>query len=77
MPPLALVIATAVVALVAVWAYPVWRVARHVVTIAHEGGHALAALVSGRRLTGIWLQSDTSGLTLSKGRPTGLGMVIP
>jgi hypothetical protein len=52
-----------------------WRVARHVVTIAHEGAHGVAALLSGRRLAGIRLHSDSSGLTLSRGRPTGPGMV--
>ena len=30
-----------------------WRVTRHVVTIAHEGAHGVAALASGRRLAGI------------------------
>jgi hypothetical protein len=53
-----------------------WRVARHAVTIAHEGGHALFAVLSGRRLQGIKVHSDTSGLTLSKGRPSGPGMVF-
>lgn len=53
-----------------------WRVARHAITIAHEGGHALLALLSGRRLQGIKLHSDTSGVTLSRGRPSGLGMVL-
>ncbi|HEY9472748.1 MAG TPA: M50 family metallopeptidase [Mycobacteriales bacterium] len=53
----------------------VWMVARNVVTIAHEGGHALVALLVGRRLDGIRLHSDTSGVTLSRGRATGPGMV--
>jgi hypothetical protein len=53
-----------------------WRWSRNVVTIVHEGGHAVAALLTGRRLTGIRLHSDTSGLTLSVGRPTGPGMVV-
>jgi len=53
-----------------------WGIARHVVTIAHEGAHAVAALVAGRRLSGIRLHSDTSGVTISKGRPTGLGVVV-
>ncbi len=44
-------------------------------TIAHEGAHGVAALLSGRRLAGIRLHSDTSGLTVSRGRPTGPGMV--
>ncbi len=70
------VLATALVALALVLVPPVWRVARHVVTIAHEGAHGVAALVSGRRLSGIRLHSDTSGLTVSKGRRTGPGMVL-
>jgi len=40
-----------------------WRVTRGVVTIAHEGGHALVAVLSGRGLTGIRLHADTSGVT--------------
>lgn len=52
-----------------------WRVVRTLVTICHEGGHALVAVLVGRRLTGIRLHADTSGLTLSRGRPTGPGMV--
>jgi hypothetical protein len=53
-----------------------WAVARNAVTIAHEGGHALVALCTGRTLTGIRLHSDTSGLTVSRGKPRGLGMVL-
>lgn len=53
-----------------------WRLARHAITIAHEGGHALAAVLVGRRLRGITLHSDTSGLTVSRGRPNGPGMVF-
>ncbi|MFI9719176.1 M50 family metallopeptidase [Streptomyces sp. NPDC052396] len=70
------VIVTGLVALLAVLPRPVWRLTRNAVTIAHEGGHALVALVSGRRLDGIRLHSDTSGLTVSRGRPTGLGMIL-
>jgi hypothetical protein len=66
---------TGALALAAV-AHPAgWRVLRHVVTIAHEGGHALVAVATGRRLRGVRLHSDTSGLTLSAGRPHGPGMV--
>lgn len=54
----------------------VWPVTRHVVTVAHEGGHAVVAVLAGRRLSGIRLHSDTSGLTVSRGRPTGPGMVM-
>ena len=67
--------ATGLLALGLVLVPATWRTGRHVVTIAHEGAHGVAALLSGRRLAGIRLHSDTSGLTVSRGRPTGLGMV--
>ncbi|MFI5833778.1 M50 family metallopeptidase [Micromonospora sp. NPDC051300] len=75
-PPPLLVVLTAVVALAVVATRLPWRIARNAVTIAHEGGHALAALLTGRRLHGIRLHSDTSGLTLSAGRPSGPGMIL-
>ena len=67
---------TAAVAALLVLSPTVWRSTRNVVTIAHEGAHGLVALAAGRRLSGIRLHSDTSGLTVSAGRPTGLGMVL-
>ncbi|RIV39459.1 M50 family metallopeptidase [Micromonospora radicis] len=75
-PPPLLVLLTALVALLVVTLRLPWRIARNAITIAHEGGHALVALLTGRKLRGIRLHSDTSGLTLSAGRPTGPGMVL-
>ncbi|MFG3699652.1 M50 family metallopeptidase [Micromonospora sp. NPDC047620] len=75
-PPPLLVFLTAAAALVVVSTRLPWRIARNAVTIAHEGGHALVALLTGRRLHGIRLHSDTSGLTLSAGRPAGPGMIL-
>ncbi|RBY90116.1 M50 family peptidase [Blastococcus sp. TBT05-19] len=69
-------LATAAAAALLVLSPALWRPARNVVTIAHEGAHGLVALAAGRRLAGIRLHSDTSGLTVSAGRPTGLGMVL-
>ena len=71
-----IIVTAAAIALAAVLLSPPWRVARNVVTIAHEGGHALVALISGRQLTGIRLHSDTSGVTVSRGKPTGIGMIF-
>ncbi|MEU6575431.1 M50 family metallopeptidase [Streptomyces sp. NPDC046805] len=75
-PDLWVVLATLVAALAAVVAPGVWRVSRNAVTIAHEGGHGLVALLTGRTLTGIRLHSDTSGLTVSRGKPHGIGMIL-
>jgi hypothetical protein len=75
-PPGLLVLVTALIALAVVAFRPLWRVARNAITIAHEGGHALVALLTGRRLRGIRLEFDTSGLTLSAGRPSGPGMMF-
>jgi hypothetical protein len=74
-PDRAATMLTGIVALALVAVPSLWRVTRNVVTIAHEGAHGVAALVSGRRLAGIRVHSDTSGLTVSRGRPTGPGMV--
>lgn len=66
---------TGVMALALVAIGPLWRPTRMLVTIAHEAGHALVARLVGRRLQGIRLHHDTSGLTVTRGRPTGPGMV--
>ena len=52
-----------------------WPLVRLLVTVCHEAGHAVVATLAGRKLGGIRVHSDTSGLTVSKGRPTGPGMV--
>ncbi|MFC9941949.1 M50 family metallopeptidase [Streptomyces pratensis] len=71
-----LVVVTATVALTAVVPNLIWRLSRNAITIAHEGGHGLVALLTGRQLSGIRLHSDTSGLTVSRGKPTGIGMIL-
>jgi len=76
LPPAWVIGLTAAVALVVVLNTPVWRLAGKVITIAHEGGHALASVLSGRRLDGIRLHSDSSGVTFSRGRRTGPGLVL-
>lgn len=70
-------VALIVGAVVVLTAVPgVWRVARQASTIIHEMGHVLAAWVTGRRVSGIKLHSDTSGVTVSRGRSHGPGLLF-
>ncbi|ROS26135.1 M50 family metallopeptidase [Cellulomonas sp. PhB150] len=66
---------TAAVVLVCLVVPTVWHIARHALTIVHEAAHAFVAVLVGRRLSGIRVHSDTSGLTVSVGKPRGPGMV--
>jgi hypothetical protein len=75
-PPGWEVVACAGAALVVTWNRTSWHVARNAITIAHEGGHAVVSLLSGRKLEGIRLHSDTSGVTYSRGKGSGPGMVL-
>ena len=75
-PPAPVVVAlAAVIAGALVVPRAIWPYTRMLITITHEGAHGVAALLTGRRLEGIRLHSDTSGLTVSSGRPSGPGMV--
>lgn len=52
-----------------------WRVVRMMSTLCHEAGHAVVALITGRTLQGIKVHANTSGVTLTRGRPIGPGMI--
>lgn len=54
---------------------PAYLLTRHVVTFTHEGGHAVVGLLTGRKLAGIHLHTDSSGATITAGRP-GVGRVL-
>jgi Peptidase M50B-like len=75
-PAPVVVVLAAVIAGALVFPRAIWPHTRMLVTITHEGAHGVAAFLTGRRLQGIRLHSDTSGLTVSSGRPSGPGMVI-
>lgn len=55
---------------------PLWLLARNAVTIVHEMGHVGMAFVCGRRIDGVWLHTDTSGLAVTRGSSRGLGMLL-
>jgi hypothetical protein len=75
-PSRLLVLGTGLLALAAVASHRVWPLSRTVVTIAHEGGHALVALLTGRRLDSVRVLRSTAGLTVSSGSATGAGIVL-
>lgn len=74
-PDLPVVVAAGAVALGLVLWGPAWRTCRQAVTIVHEGGHALVALLSGRSLHGVRLHRDSSGVTTHRGLARGPGMI--
>jgi Peptidase M50B-like len=76
LPPAWVVAVTGLAALVIVLDAHSWRLASKVITIAHEGGHALVSMLSGRRLEGIRLHADSSGVTYSRGKRHGPGLVL-
>jgi hypothetical protein len=76
LPPAWVVGVTGLAAVLVVLNAGSWRLTGKVITIAHEGGHALVSLLSGRRLEGIRLHADNSGVTYSRGRRRGPGLVL-
>jgi hypothetical protein len=75
-PSHVLILGTGLLAVGAVASRRVWPVSRTVVTIAHEGGHALAALATGRRLHGVRVLHNSAGVTVTEGSAAGPGIVI-
>ncbi|MEA5153669.1 M50 family metallopeptidase [Raineyella sp.] len=75
LPAPAVVLGLGAAALVLVGFRPLWRTTRMLVTITHEAGHAVVGRLCGRQLEGIKLNADTSGVTITRGRPQGPGMV--
>src|SRR5215472_19377762 len=75
-PPVWVVAVSGAAALLVVLSPQAWHLARNAITIAHEGGHALVSVLSGRRLEGIRLHADSSGVTYSRGKRHGPGLVL-
>ncbi len=67
--------AAVVVAVAVVGLRPLWRVARVVVTLVHELGHALVGMSVGRRFTGFVVRGDMSGHAVTSGPARGAGRV--
>lgn len=53
-----------------------WLVARPVVTIVHELGHAIIGILLGRRFSGFVVNANMSGHAVTRGKPRGVGLVL-
>lgn len=69
-----LIVAATITALVSIPA--IWRKTRQAATIVHEMGHAATGYIFGRKIDGIALHTDTSGVTTSRGKPYGIGFLL-
>ncbi len=76
LPPLWLVVGSGALALAAVASARVWPITRTVVTIVHEGGHAIVALATGQRRVRVRLYRDTAGETVSASGAAGVGIAL-
>ena len=54
----------------------IWRLARHISVIAHEGAHALAGWSVGRKVVHVKLNSNATGETRTEGPGTGPGRIV-
>ena len=54
----------------------IWRLARHISVIAHEGAHAVAGFSMGRRGIGVRLNRNATGETVTRGPVRGLGRIV-
>jgi hypothetical protein len=54
----------------------IWRLARHISVIAHEGAHVVTEWSMGRKNVRVKLNSNATGVTSSDGPSTGMGMII-
>lgn len=75
-PPGAVITMTALLALLGVVHRSSWIVLNGFVTMLHEGGHALVAILTRRKITRITLDVGNSGAVYTVGRPKGFGKVV-
>lgn len=76
LPPLWMIAAFAAIMLALVL-YPLtWQKVRHGATIIHEMGHVAMGWLWGRKVQGVSLHSDTSGLTITAGKERGMGVLM-
>jgi hypothetical protein len=54
----------------------IWRLARHISVIAHEGAHAAAGWIVGCRVRGVILNRNATGATTTEGPNSGVGWII-
>jgi hypothetical protein len=69
-------IPTGLFAFMMVWVRSIWLHLNHLDTAAHEGGHALAAFLTGRSVLEVRIESDGSGSTWYYGSTKRAGLVV-
>lgn len=75
-PSLIIILTCFLISLILVFVPGIWKISRNVITVAHEGGHALIAKLTFRKVSGIKLNYNTSGVTITKGKQYGLGAIL-
>lgn len=55
---------------------PVWTVVRYSPTVIHEMGHVIMATLTFRKVHGVKVETDTSGVTISSGKPRSIGSFL-
>lgn len=75
LPPLWMIGALTTLTLALTLTPTAWRYTRHGATIIHEMGHVAMGWLWGRKVQGISLHSDTSGLTVTAGKEKGVGVL--
>lgn len=55
---------------------PAWTHSKHVITLLHEAGHSGVGLLTGRRLSGLKVHSDGSGVTHTSGNPHDISTTV-
>lgn len=71
-----LILVVTVVVFIAVWSDRVWDKTKFSATLIHEIGHSMNAFFTGRRLHGLKVHSDSSGVAVSSGKQRGIGMLF-
>lgn len=75
-PPIAVTYCVAVITFVLCLTRRTWPAMRYVATTVHELGHAGAAFLTGRRVSGMEIRGQSAGATFTRGKTGGVGAFL-